>query len=99
MRRTNSKTWADHVRSARCDIRAIWRVLTNKHAPIFPRIVAGCTIAYLVSPIQLIPNFIPVIGQMDDLLVLYVGLKLIRRLVPQSVLEEKMSLSVSISGN
>ena len=43
---------------------------------------------YLVSPIQLIPTFIPVIGQMDDLFVLYVGMKLVRKLTPKDVVDE-----------
>ncbi len=70
------------MRSAGCDIRVIWQVFRSNQVPLCARIIAGCSIAYLVSPIQLIPNFIPVIGQMDDLLVLYVGIKLIRRLAP-----------------
>ena len=41
-----------------------------------------------MSPIQSIPNFIPIIGQMDDVLVVALGVKYLRRWVPQSVLEE-----------
>jgi uncharacterized membrane protein YkvA (DUF1232 family) len=49
---------------------------------------AGCAVAYLLSPIQLIPTFIPVVGQMDDLLVLFVGMKLVHKLTPAAILEE-----------
>jgi uncharacterized membrane protein YkvA (DUF1232 family) len=50
--------------------------------------VAGCAVLYVFSPIQLIPNFIPIIGQIDDVLVVILVLKYLRRYVPQSVLEE-----------
>jgi uncharacterized membrane protein YkvA (DUF1232 family) len=50
--------------------------------------VALCTAGYLFSPIQLIPSFIPVIGFLDDFLVLFLGVKLIQRIVPPDVLAE-----------
>ena len=50
--------------------------------------IGGCSVAYLLSPIQLIPTFIPLIGQLDDLLMLYAGMKLVTRLIPWFVLDE-----------
>ncbi len=43
---------------------------------------------YLLSPIQVIPTFIPVIGQLDDLFVLLVGMKLVRKLTPMDIVQE-----------
>ena len=70
----------------------IWRILRHHDAPWAARLVAGCSMAYLVSPIQLIPTFIPVVGQIDDLLVLYVGMKLVRKLMPQSFVDDHSGL-------
>ena len=50
--------------------------------------VAASTVAYLFSPVQLIPSFIPVIGLLDDFAVLWVGLKLVRRLAPADVIRD-----------
>ena len=50
--------------------------------------IAGAAAAYLLSPIQVIPSFIPFIGLMDDLVVLSVGMGLIRILTPRSVIHE-----------
>jgi uncharacterized membrane protein YkvA (DUF1232 family) len=50
--------------------------------------VAGCAVLYVFSPIQLIPNFIPIIGQTDDVLVVTLGIKFLRKYVPQDVLDE-----------
>ena len=52
------------------------------------KIAAGCSVAYIFSPIQLIPSFIPVIGQLDDLLVLFLGAKLARKFTPVAVLQD-----------
>jgi uncharacterized membrane protein YkvA (DUF1232 family) len=52
------------------------------------KFVAACSVGYIFSPIQLIPSFIPVIGQLDDLAVLIIGMKCLRRLTPPSVLAE-----------
>lgn len=52
------------------------------------KIGGGCAIAYIFSPIQLIPTFIPVIGQLDDLFVLFLGTRVVRRFTPPRVLRE-----------
>jgi uncharacterized membrane protein YkvA (DUF1232 family) len=59
----------------------------------YARLVAACTAAYLFSPIQLIPSFIPVIGFLDDLLVLFVGVKLVQKLISPDVLAECRKLA------
>ena len=64
------------------------RAFVHPQVPWHAKVVAGCAGLYIVSPIQLIPNFIPVLGQMDDVLVVTLGLKYLRRHVPQDVLEE-----------
>jgi uncharacterized membrane protein YkvA (DUF1232 family) len=65
-------------------------VLAFKHprVPWHAKMVAGFSVSYIFSPIQLIPTFIPLIGQMDDLLVLFMGMKLLRRFTPEDVLAE-----------
>lgn len=55
--------------------------------------IAACAAGYLLSPIQLIPNFIPVIGFLDDLLVLALGVKLLQRAIPPEVLTEWRALA------
>jgi len=56
--------------------------------PWFARLVAAVTAGYVLSPVQLIPSFIPVIGLLDDVLVLYLGVKLLQRITPPDVLAE-----------
>ena len=57
------------------------------------KLVAVCTAGYLFNPVQLIPNFIPVIGCLDDLLVVFLAVKLLRRITPPEVLSECRELA------
>jgi len=63
-------------------------LIKRPEVPWPAKIAGGCAIAYLFSPIQLIPTFIPVIGQLDDLLVLFLGTRIVRKFSPPAVLKE-----------
>ncbi|MGA7707953.1 MAG: YkvA family protein [Acidobacteriaceae bacterium] len=68
--------------------RTLRRALVHPGVPWYAKAVCGCAVAYVASPIQLIPNFIPVIGQLDDVLVIGLSLRLLKRCCPASVLQE-----------
>ena len=68
--------------------RIILRALVHPAVPWYAKLVCGCAALYIASPIQLIPNFIPVIGQLDDVLVIALSIRLLKRSVPPSVLDE-----------
>ena len=68
--------------------RIIRRAIVHPQVPWYAKAVAGCAFLYVISPIQLIPDFIPIVGQMDDVLVVILGIKFLRRCVPQSVLDD-----------
>jgi len=69
-------------------VRVMQRALVHPHVPWHAKVVAGCAVLYVFSPVQLLPNFIPIFGQMDDVLVVTLGIRYLRRHVPQSVLDE-----------
>jgi len=71
-----------------CRAEILLLVLKHRFVPWPAKAVAVCALAYLFSPIQLIPTIIPVIGQLDDLFVLSVGLMLVRKMIPAGVLAE-----------
>ena len=86
------------------NIRCLYFVFRNPGTPWYVRGLLFLPLAYLCSPIQLIPNFIPVLGQMDDLFVIWLSMKLVRRLVDPQVLNEcreraaAVSFSIKFSG-
>lgn len=55
--------------------------------PLLPKVLALLTVAYALSPIDLIPDFIPVLGYLDDLIIVPAGIWLCLRLIPTSVIE------------
>jgi uncharacterized membrane protein YkvA (DUF1232 family) len=61
---------------------ALWKLFRHPETPRAARWVAIAVIAYAVSPIDLIPDFIPVLGQLDDLILIPLGIALVVRLTP-----------------
>jgi uncharacterized membrane protein YkvA (DUF1232 family) len=62
--------------------RIVLRALRSPDVPWYSKLVCGCAVLYIASPIQLIPNIIPVIGQTDDVLVIGLSIKLLKRSAP-----------------
>jgi uncharacterized membrane protein YkvA (DUF1232 family) len=71
--------------------RLIWALARDPRVPTRQKLVLGVVAGYLVSPLDLIPDFIPVIGQLDDLAVLVFGLDFFIRRAPPEVVEEHMA--------
>ena len=71
------------------------RAMTHPYVPWYAKLVAGFSVCYVLSPIQLLPNFIPVVGQLDDILVVMLGLKLLKRWVLPDVFAECCPENVS----
>jgi uncharacterized membrane protein YkvA (DUF1232 family) len=69
-------------------LQALLRALGHPGVPWYAKLVCACAVLYVVSPIQLIPNFIPIIGQLDDVLVITISLRLLKRSVSLTVLDE-----------
>lgn len=80
-----AKEWA---RSIKRDVFALWIAARDSRTPMSAKLVAGAVAAYALSPIDLIPDFIPVIGYLDDLLIVPLGILLAVRLVPQALMRE-----------
>ena len=78
-------SWA---RTLKRDVVALWIAARDPRTPLAAKLVAGAVAAYALSPIDLIPDFIPVLGYLDDLLLLPAGIWLAVRLVPGELLAE-----------
>ena len=81
----NFKAWAQNQRRR---VRLVELLLRHPETPWYAKAVGGATLLYAVSPIDLINDFIPVIGQLDDLLLVPIGLWLTYALIPESVRQE-----------
>jgi uncharacterized membrane protein YkvA (DUF1232 family) len=97
-KRPAGRSWNLRARDCLKQICVIYLVLKNPRSPLRAKIVAALSVGYIFSPIQLIPSFIPVIGWMDDILVLSVGMKLLTKLTPPAVMEECTASAVVVVG-
>ncbi|MBP6674050.1 MAG: DUF1232 domain-containing protein [Vitreoscilla sp.] len=64
---------------------ALWKLVRQPGAPKLARLVALLVLGYALSPIDLIPDFIPFLGQLDDLLLIPAGVALVVRLTPRHI--------------
>lgn len=87
------RQWRQQARRLHKEAHLFYFVFKHPRTRWYTKCVAACTAGYLLSPIQLIPSFIPVIGFLDDILVLFLGAKLVRKLTPLDVLRECRELT------
>ncbi|HEV8638736.1 MAG TPA: YkvA family protein [Chloroflexota bacterium] len=83
-----SDGWRGRARALKAWLRALYLAARDRRVPWTARLVALAVVAYAFSPIDLIPDFIPVLGYLDDLVLLPLGIALAIRLIPREVLEE-----------
>jgi uncharacterized membrane protein YkvA (DUF1232 family) len=79
------KDWAARIRR---DTLALWFAVRDQRTPLWLRALGYLIIAYALSPIDLIPDFLPVIGYLDELILLPAGLWLMIRFMPAPLLAE-----------
>jgi uncharacterized membrane protein YkvA (DUF1232 family) len=78
----------DAAKRAMIEARILLRALRDAHTPVSARLIAFGVVIYVIMPFDLIPDYIPVVGLLDDLLVAAIGLAVILRLIPRAVMDE-----------
>lgn len=78
----------ERAKRLKSDIPAIFIALKDKDTPLIAKIFAAVTVAYALSPVDLIPDFIPVLGYLDDLIILPALAALTIKCIPKEKLEE-----------
>ena len=77
------KRWANLLRG---ELLTLWFSRSHPDTPLLAKIIAIVVVAYAFSPIDLIPDFIPILGYLDELVLLPLGIYLAMRLIPEHVL-------------
>lgn len=78
----------ERAKKIKTDIPAVFLALRHKSPPWSAKILAEITVGHALSPIDLIPDFIPVLGYLDDILLLPALIALTVRLIPAEIMEE-----------
>jgi len=79
------RRWAKHMKR---QTMVLWFCYHHPETPWVPKWISVFVVAYALSPIDLIPDFIPVLGYLDEVIILPLGILLALRLMPPHVLEE-----------
>jgi uncharacterized membrane protein YkvA (DUF1232 family) len=80
--------WKRKVRELKQETYALYLAYKDRRTPWYARVCVAVVVAYAFSPLDLVPDFIPVLGYLDDLLLVPLGIVLARKLVPSTVLAE-----------
>jgi len=81
-------TWRQRAQHLKTEVYALYLAYRDPRVPWYARAFAACVVAYAFSPLDLVPDFIPVLGYLDDLVLIPLGIALAIRMIPPSVLEE-----------
>lgn len=76
------------IKSFKTDLHALYLVYRDQRLPWSAKLLVACVVAYILSPFDLIPDFISILGQIDDAFLIPLGIGLVIRLVPKEIMEE-----------
>lgn len=82
------ETMRRRARALKAETLALYFVARDPRVPWYARLFVAAVVAYALSPVDLIPDFMPVLGYLDDLILVPLGLALALRMVPPSMLDE-----------
>ena len=84
----SSMTWKQRAQRLQKEAHVFYFAFRHPRTPWYARLMAACIAGYPLSPIQLIPSFIPIVGFLDDFLILFLGARLLKRIIAPDVLAE-----------
>src|SRR6476659_5519040 len=87
--------WKHYARQLKVEVYAMYLAYRDPRVPWYARVFAACVVAYAFSPIDLIPDPIPVLGYLDDLVLVPLGVVVARRMIPPEVLAECREMAQS----
>ncbi len=89
---TNLKAWA---RTIKRDVHALYLASRDPRVPWYAKALAVVVAGYALSPIDLIPDFIPVLGYLDDVILVPLGIMIVVRLIPPAIMAEHRDLAAA----
>jgi uncharacterized membrane protein YkvA (DUF1232 family) len=91
-------TWKDRAQLLKREVYALYFAARDPRVPWHAKALAALVVAYALSPIDLIPDFIPVLGYVDDLVIVPLGVMAARGMIAPSVLAECRERAASLDG-
>ena len=91
-------SWKERVRALKKETFSLYLACRHPRVPWYAKVLALIVVGYALSPIDLIPDFIPVLGYLDDLVLIPLGIMLVIRMIPAEVLAECRQKAETIVG-
>ena len=82
------ESWKQKARLLKQEIYALYLAYRDPRVPLHAKIFAACVVGYAFSPIDLIPDPIPILGYLDDLVLIPLGISLAKKMIPAEVMAE-----------
>ncbi len=83
-----NERWQKRIKALKAETYAIYLAYKDPRVPWYAKVLIAFVVAHTFSPIDLIPDFIPIIGYLDDLVITPVGILLAIKMIPQEVMAE-----------
>ena len=87
--------WKQWARTIKRDAHALYLAAQDPRVPWYAKAVAIAVAAYALSPIDLIPDFVPVLGYVDDLIIVPAGIALVIRLIPPEIMAQHRDMAAA----
>jgi uncharacterized membrane protein YkvA (DUF1232 family) len=84
----DTQSWKTRAKQLRAEVVALYLASKHPRTPWYAKVLAALIVGYALSPIDLIPDFIPVVGYLDDFIIVPAGIALLIKIIPRDVLEE-----------
>jgi len=91
--------WKEKARTLKRETYAVYLACRDPRVPWYGRLLAACVVGYAFSPIDLIPDPVPVLGYLDDLILIPLGIAIVLRTIPPEVMAEcREKAAVAMAG-
>jgi uncharacterized membrane protein YkvA (DUF1232 family) len=84
----SKQSWRERIKKLNSEVFALYLAFRDKRCPWYAKVWIGLVIGYAVSPIDLVPDFIPILGQIDDLIIVPAGIAVALKMIPKGVMDE-----------
>lgn len=92
-------TWKEQARALKRETYAVYLACRDPRVPWYGRVLAACVVGYAFSPIDLIPDPVPILGYLDDLILIPLGIAMVLKTIPPEVMAEcREKAAVALAG-
>ena len=96
MKLLSSDSWKEKTEKLKTEVYVLYLALKDPRTPWYVKAFVAVILAYALSPVDLIPDFIPILGYLDDLVLIPAGIYLTLKMIPREVLDEHRRRAVTI---